>query len=201
MDNNNELKHYGVLGMKWGVRKANKEYWKVGSDEEKAKRIYSKVYSKSTTKANKLNRKAVNKNLKSAKLQKKAFKKESKATNEKQQQKARQMQFKANKLRLKSAKLQKKAMKWEKKMEGPLSYIKVSDVSKESLASGKKYTYMLFDDSKSVELYRKHEEMQNKADRAYTASDYEKYAFKADKYFREAVNLESELDKKRKNWR
>lgn len=40
--NNNELKHYGVLGMKWGIRKGE----------------YSKTFTKASKKANKLQRKA-----------------------------------------------------------------------------------------------------------------------------------------------
>lgn len=121
------LQHYGVLGMKWGVRRGNS----------------SKAYYKATKKANKLNKKAADKQLKSAKLQKKALKKETSATNEKQFQKAREMQFEANKLNLKSAKLQKKAAKWEKKMEKAFSETKVSDISKEHMEKGKKYAYML----------------------------------------------------------
>ena len=123
---NEELYHYGVLGMKWGVRRNS-----------------SKAFAKASAKADRLKKKAIKTNLKSAKLQKKALKKETSATSEKQYKKAREMQFKANKLNLKSAKLQKKAGKWTKRMENSFSEVKMSDISKEHLDAGKKYTYML----------------------------------------------------------
>lgn len=88
-------------------------------------------------------KKAVNKNLESAKLQKKALKKEAKATSEAQYNKARKKQFKANKLQLKSAKLEKKAMKLEKKMGKAFADVSIKDIDRETLDIGKKYIYML----------------------------------------------------------
>lgn len=123
----NDLRHYGVMGMKWGVRRGNA----------------SKAFAKAAKKANKLESKAMKTNLKSAKLAKKALKKEMRATNEDQAKKAREKQFKANKLRLKSAKLEKKALKWKKRMEKEFAKVKMSDVSKEHLDAGKRYVYML----------------------------------------------------------
>lgn len=120
------LQHYGVLGMKWGVR-----------------RNASSAFTKATKKAKKLEKRATNINLKSAKMSKKALKKETGARSEKQYQKARKMQFKANKLNLKSAKLKKKGMKWEKAMSKAFSEVKVGDISPEALDIGKRYCYML----------------------------------------------------------
>lgn len=124
---NGELQHYGVLGMKWGVRRGNA----------------SKAYYKATKKANKLNEKASRTRLKSAKLQDMALRKEARARNEKQYRKARKKLYKANKVNLKSARLQKKAMKWEKKMEKAFAETKASDISPEHMKKGKKYAYML----------------------------------------------------------
>ena len=121
-----ELMHYGVIGMKWGVR-----------------RNPSKAFAKASNKANKLHKKSADLRVKSAKLQKKALEKETKATNEDQYRKARQKQFKANKINLKSAKLDKKAAKWEKKMEKEFTPVNVSDIKPEHREAGKKYIYML----------------------------------------------------------
>lgn len=127
---NSELYHYGVLGMKWGVRRGN----------------YSKAFVKASNKRNKLEKKAVSKNLAAAKLQDKALRREVRARNERQYRKARKFQYKANKKNLRSAKLQKKGMKWQKSMEKTFANVKVSDVSPEAREVGKKYVYMLLDD-------------------------------------------------------
>lgn len=124
--NNTELCHYGVLGMKWGVR-----------------RNPSRAYARASRKADTLRKKQTKLTVKAAKLQKKALEKEVKATSEGQYKKAREMQFKANKLNLKAAKKQKRHDKWVKRMESEFSKVKVSNISKESIASGKKYAYML----------------------------------------------------------
>lgn len=123
---NGELFHYGVLGMKWGVR-----------------RDASRAYAKASNKADALRKKQTNLNVKAAKLQKKALEKEVHATNEKQYQKARKKQFKANKLNLKAAKKQKKYDKWIKRMENEFANVKVSDISAETRDAGKRYVYML----------------------------------------------------------
>ena len=125
-----ELYHYGVLGMKWGVRKGN----------------YSKAFTKAVKKKTKLEKKAAEKNLAAAKLQDRALRKEAHARNDAQYRKARKKLYKANKKNLRAAKLQKKGMKWEKSMEKTFSNVKVSDMSPEAREVGKKYVYMLMDD-------------------------------------------------------
>lgn len=106
------LAHYGVLGMKWGVRKDP-----------------SKAYGKAIKKKNTLKKKAVDYEVKSAKTRQKALKKETKATNEKQYEKARKLEFQANKYALKSANLQKKGLNWVKKMDKVFRDYKVERAS------------------------------------------------------------------------
>jgi hypothetical protein len=139
--NEQELQHYGVVGMKWGVRHAKRLSSK--GNTEKSTKVMSKHYTKAANKIATTQKKAVEKNLKAAKLQKKALKKEANATTEKQYQKARKKTFKANKQQLKAAKIQKKSMKFEKKMEKTFSTVKINEIDREALERGKKYTYML----------------------------------------------------------
>ena len=130
---NDDIRHYGVIGMKWGVRRGN----------------YSRTYARSSKKLKRIEEKATKTRLKSAKLQSKALSKENRATSEKQYQKARKIQYKANKLNLKSAKLQKKGQKFEQQMTKSFATVKVSDISPEHLDAGRKYAYMLAGVSRS----------------------------------------------------
>lgn len=123
-----ELRHYGVLGMKWGVRKNP-----------------SRAYTKAVNKKNKLEKKAADLNLKSAKYRSKALSKSVRATSEKQYQKARKLEFKANKLSLESAKLQKKGLKWIKAMDKTFAGYDIKKLSKSEMAEkGSRYVYEVF---------------------------------------------------------
>lgn len=126
-----ELYHIGVPGMKWGVRKNP-----------------SKTFYKATRKANKLRDKSVALNVKAEKMRSKALKKELEARNKSQYEKVMELKLEANKMSLKAAKLQKKGDKWVKKMEDAFKEVKVSDISPEHIADGKKYAYMLVKDKK-----------------------------------------------------
>lgn len=124
-----ELYHYGVLGMKWGVRKNP-----------------SKAYAKASKKANRLTEQALKANLKSAKLGKKSLPNLITPNNSRGYAKAVNAQLKANELEIKSAKLSKKYNKWINSMEKAFSEVKISDISPEHMAAGKKYAYMLLND-------------------------------------------------------
>ena len=127
---NDELYHYGVLGMKWGVRKNP-----------------SKAYAKASKKANRLTDKALETNIKAAKLRKKSLPNLIAPNNSRRYANAVNAQLKANELEVKSAKLTKKYNKWINSMEKAFSEVKISDISPEHMREGKKYAYMLLNET------------------------------------------------------
>ena len=122
--NNNELTHYGVLGMKWGVRKGD-----VG-----------KAYGKATKKFNKLDTKVVNAERKANKAMYKVDKKagrifSSRRAVSKASSKAGQKQARATRQIY-------KAHKWYKAMEDTFSQT-TQKMSKAQIEKGKEWASKL----------------------------------------------------------
>lgn len=112
----NELKHFGVVGMKWGVRKNP-----------------SRAYGKASKKANKLNRKAAI-----------AFNKTNKANKKTESNPSNQQYInKAAKKQSTYERKQAKADKWISSMEKTFRKTNVSDITQKDMIAGKDYAYML----------------------------------------------------------
>lgn len=118
------LQHYGVLGMKWGIRRGNA----------------SEAYARSARKAQRLKNKYQKQNVKAAKKDLKATKALGRHGFSKNYAKA---STKAAKAHYKAAKTQKKLAKWEKHMSKEFANVKVKDIKPEHLSAGREYVYML----------------------------------------------------------
>ena len=165
MTNDNELKHYGVIGMKWGVYRGNvaSEYSKATAKRKKLDdRVVKakKAYDKATIKANsgaslkyqKYQSKASNLQAKADKKKYGLFSNADKAA--KLQVKADRMQYKANKYKSKyekgqaaqgSAKAnylraQRKAEKWIKAMDKTFRDYNVNNLPSEKVDAGRNFT-------------------------------------------------------------
>lgn len=123
-----ELYHYGVLGMRWGVR-----------------RNPSVAFKKATKKANKLNHK-VNKATENLKKRTAKFDKVNKSysgfgiASRGDLAGAAQRYYSAKK---KLNKKSVKAQKWETEMEKTFSNVSVNSIDKDTLSRGKEYVDML----------------------------------------------------------
>lgn len=128
-----DIEHYGVLGMKWGVRK----------DPQRA-------YERANKKLEKLDRRIIKSEKKVEKAQKKSIKKQEKAIKafffpKDKSRRAIKSLKKVNKLHLKAQKRMRKAVKWYQSMEDAFRDVKLSDLKTRSeyVELGKKYSEML----------------------------------------------------------
>lgn len=116
-----ELAHYGVLGMKWGVRRGNS----------------AKAYERASKKLNRLNKKA-------DRLMDKAYDKKAKADAKASsffatEKSARKADFKAQKALRKSVIATRKAQKWLRAMDATFKNTP-EKLSKEQVEMGRVYT-------------------------------------------------------------
>lgn len=127
------LEHYGVIGMKWGVRK----------DPERA-------YEKAGTKLTKLDKKVEKLNLKGAKREQKAVKKQRKASSailfpKTKARRASRSTRKALKSYQRAQEKQIKAYRWNEEMKSAFKNVKVKNLNQNYVKLGEKYSKMTID--------------------------------------------------------
>lgn len=141
--NENELMHYSVLGMKWGVHKGNvsQAYGKATTKRRKLENNVTKAkkaYEKATVKAN------TGVSYKYQKLQAKADRLQSKADRKKygfftNANKAAKLQVKAGRTKAQYIKAQRKAERWIKAMDKTFKDYDVNNLPTEKINKGKEF--------------------------------------------------------------
>lgn len=115
----NELMHYGVLGMRWGIRKGRA----------------SQAYSRGVKKLKKIDKEANRLERKSAHMDYQSSKKMARGNIEK----GMKLQGKAKKLHYKSVKLQNKGKNFYKKMEKEFADVDAKTLNQADIDYGKRY--------------------------------------------------------------
>lgn len=143
------IMHYGVLGMKWGVRHNPSRAFRKASN--KANRLKDR-YDKANVKALKLDAKSSKAASKAAKSRKRDKKNatsdvysDSRRT-KRLQNKSSKIDSKASKATKKATKAMSKSMKWEASMSRAFRDTNISDISEKDIAAGRDYIYMLYND-------------------------------------------------------
>lgn len=113
------LEHYGVAGMKWGVRKATVK-------------SQSRAFRKASKKAKRLQKRSNRLAVKGARMVLRATKR-----------KRHDKYMKGLRLQLKSAKIEKKADVWENAMREAFRDVSLSSIDEKSLDKGRAFIYML----------------------------------------------------------
>lgn len=128
-DASSYLEHYGVLGMKWGIRKNpqkafSKSMKKLGAlDRSASKSRYASDYYKS-----KSDKKAYKSDITISNFMSKKLAKES-----------RKLRARSSNYNLRAARAESRARKWVSSMNKQFQGIKINDISDSDISLGKKY--------------------------------------------------------------
>lgn len=124
MIRDDELQHYGVLGMKWGVRRGN----------------YSKSYSKGVKKLKKYAKKAEKYKTESDRLAYKSARLYAKGRDD---DKAKKLDAKSRQKNYTATKYTNAGRKFYKKMEKTFAEVDVKELNPEDVEYGKKYAALI----------------------------------------------------------